>query len=205
MRYSLREPIPELELAAKLLDAATEALILGKINLAGELIEAANFPEIKEYAISIVGKMSFDIHRQIKLPKCIPPSERDSTRMPTKAVQNSIFIRDGWRCRFCGVKVICKTARSTLTKIFTIETNWTSLEFQRHSALYALASSLDHLHPHARGGKNDSLNFVTACYGCQFGRGNFTLKEVEIENPLTRNPIIDSWDGLTRLNKWKFN
>jgi len=29
-------------------------------------------------------------------------------------------------------------------------------------------------------------NFVTACYCCQFGRGEWTLEEIEIENPLNR-------------------
>ena len=151
------------------------------------------------YAVSIVGKMSVNVHRQVKRPKCLPPPERDLTRMPSKAEQDEIFSRDGWRCRLCGVKVICKTARSILTKIFPIETHWTGPEFQRHSSLYALASSLDHIEPHGRGGKNDSANFVTACYCCQFGRGEWTLAEVEIFNPLVREPVVDAWDGLTRL------
>lgn len=205
MRYSLREPIPELELAAKLLDAAGDALISGRIELAGNLIAEANLPEIREYAVSIVGKMSIEVHRQIKRPKCLPVSDRDQTRMPSRTEQDAIFARDGWRCRFCGVKVICKSARSVITKNFPIEAHWTSLEFQRHSALYALASSLDHIEPHGRGGKNESSNFITACYCCQFGRGEWTLAEVEIENPLARKPVVDAWDGLTRLREWHPN
>ena len=203
MRNSLREPIPELELAAKILDAAVDALIAARIELAGDLIDAADFHEIRMYAISIVGKLSVEVHRRIKRPKCLPVSERDPTRMPSKAEQYAIFSRDGWRCRFCGVKVICKEARTIITKVFPIEAHWTSLKLQRHSALYALASSLDHIEPHGRGGKNESSNFITVCYCCQFGRGEWTLAEVEVENPLTREPVVDGWDGLARLRKWR--
>jgi hypothetical protein len=173
--------------------------------LAGDLIEAANLPEIMEYAISIVGKMSIDVHRQVKRPKCLPLSERDLTRMPSRSEQDAIFLRDGWRCRFCGVKVICKSARTVITRCFPISAHWPRLEFERHSALYALASSLDHVEPHGRGGKNDASNFVTACYCCQFGRGEWTLTEVEVENPLVHDPVIDAWDGLTRLRGWHSN
>jgi len=199
MRQSLQQPIKELELAAKLLDAAADAFILKNYKLTNSLILAANFPEITEYAKSIVGKLSIDIHRQTKLPKRIPISMRDPTRMPSQVEQNSIFLRDGWRCRFCGIKVISRKARTLFSNSFQIEKHWTSINSQTNSALYALASSLDHIDPHGRGGKNEQSNFVTACYCCQFGRGDFTLAEIEVLNPLGRMPIIDDWDGLTRI------
>lgn len=199
MRQSLRQPIKELELAAKLLDAAADALILKDYQLTNSLIIAANFSEITEYANSVVGKLSLDIHRQTKLPKRIPISMRDPTRMPSQVEQNAIFLRDGWRCRFCGIKVISKRARTIFSNVLKIERHWTSIKLQRNSALYALASSLDHIEPHGRGGKNEQSNFVTACYCCQFGRGDFTLAEIEVLNPLDRMPIIDDWDGLTRV------
>ncbi len=204
MRYSLRKPIPELDLAAKLLDAAADALLSGRYELAKYLLDSANFPEIREYAISIVGKLSIEVHRQTKRPNGISNEQRDLIRMPSQKQQDAIFARDGWRCRFCGVKVVCKQARSRLTKIFRIEPHWTSLVSQRHSALYALASSLDHIVPHGRGGKNEQPNYVTACYCCQFGRGEFTLAEVELENPIARPPLVDNWDGLTRLREMEF-
>ena len=199
MRQSLLTPIAELDLAAKLLDAAADALLQNRMALAGELIAKADFSEITDYARKLVGKMTPEVHRHTRRPKCLPKLERDPTRMPTQSEQNSIFSRDGWRCRFCGIKVICKSARSDLTNIFPIQAHWTSLEFQRHSALYAMASSLDHVVPHGRGGKNELPNFVTACYCCQFGRGEWTLEEVEIMDPRNREPVIDSWDGLYRI------
>jgi len=117
-------------------------LLQNRVLLVQQLIVEADTPEITTYAIKLVGKMTTEVHWSTRRPICLPKSERDPTRMPTLKEQNTIFARDGWRCRFCDTKVINKSARSVLTKAFSIETHWTSLEFQQHSSLYAMASSL---------------------------------------------------------------
>lgn len=192
-------PIPELDLAAKLLDASASAMLAGKFSLAASLLVQADFPEIMKYARRAVGPLSVEVHKSIRRPKCLPNCDRHPTRMPSVIAQRAIFKRDGWRCRFCGTKVICKVARAVITNAFVIEARWTGKEFQKHSALYALASSLDHVVPHGRGGENEDLNFVTACYCCQFGRGEWTLEESELYDPRLREPVRDEWDGLSRL------
>lgn len=198
-RRSLLPPVAELDLAAELLAATADALLLGREALALELMARADFPEIRTYAIRMVGKLSIDVHRRVRRPRCLPQLERDPARMPTAAKQREIFARDGWRCRFCGIKAISKQARAVLIKEFPHETRWNGREFDRHAALYAMASSLDHVVPHGRGGKNEQENFVTACYCCQFGRGEWLLSEMGLEDPRDRPPIIDAWDGLHRL------
>ena len=199
MRTSLLEPIKELELAANLLNAAGDALIMGMADRASELVRRADMPEIMTYAVMLVGKMSSQVHRHTRRPKCLLKEQRDPARMPTSTVQDAIFVRDGWRCRFCGIKVISKAARAVLIRLYPHETHWAKQEFQRHSALYAMASSLDHIVPHGRGGKNEESNFVTACYCCQFGRGEWTIDEVQVLDPLKREPVVDAWDGLVRI------
>jgi hypothetical protein len=119
--------------------------------------------------------------------------------MPTAEITRSIYVRDGWRCRFCGIRVLSPKARSWLRKRFPEESHWDGGEYKRHSGLYALVASLDHVVPHGRGGKNDVSNFVTACFCCQHGRQQFTLEEVEIADPRDFAPIVDDWDGLSRL------
>lgn len=201
MRQCFITPIPEIELAAKLFDAAADALILGDKPLAGSLIAKADIPSIMEYAVRIVGKLSMEVHRRTKLPNTIPKDSRDCNRMPTESVQRTMFERDGWRCRYCGIKVLSRRARGVLIKTFPTETRWTHPEFKRHAALYVMAASLDHIVPHSRGGRNDPENFVTACYCCQFGRGQWLLEEVELADPRDRIPIAGDWDGLTRIER----
>jgi hypothetical protein len=202
MRNSFVEPIAELDLAAKLLDAAADSLLIGDRGTTASLIALADRSEILQYTLRICSGLSDEVHGRTKLTKGIPKEARDTTRMPGKEAQYLIFRRDGWRCRYCGIKVISTAARRKLVAIFPEQTKWARKEFERHSSLYAMAASLDHIVPHSRGGKNEPSNFVTACYCCQFGRGNFTLEEVRFNHPLQRPPIVTGWDGLSRLEKY---
>jgi 5-methylcytosine-specific restriction endonuclease McrA len=199
MRHCFITPIPEIELATKLLDAAADALLLGDKLLAARLIVDSDKSAISEYTRRIVGKLSMEVHRQVTLPKSLPKDERVTTRMPTPTIAVQVFERDSWHCRFCGVRVVSRPARNLLVKLFPDETHWVTDEYQRHSALYATAASLDHVVPHSRGGENEIHNFVTVCFCCQFGRGQFTLDEVELSDPRDRKPVRSRWDGLTRI------
>src|ERR1700752_1573547 len=137
LRLCLLTPPPEVALAAKLLDAAADALLADRMVLAASLVAASDLDEIREYVIRVVGKMSLEVHRTTKLPKSLPKVEQEKTRMPTRAKELELFWRDGWRCRFCEAKVIDRTARNLLASTFSIESRWTNTEFQRHAALYA--------------------------------------------------------------------
>jgi 5-methylcytosine-specific restriction endonuclease McrA len=199
-RRSLLEPIPELDLAAELLDSAVDALIIGDKIMAASLMKEADHPAIMEYATRMLGKLNYEVHRQVSRPKnIIPKSKRTQVRMPSQSVQRCIFLEDGWRCRFCGTKTICREARKILVREFPEIAKWGNKEFERHSALYAMAVSLDHIVPHSRGGENERSNFVTACYCCQFGRGEWTLEESELFDPRKYPAKKSSWDGLSRL------
>lgn len=199
MRRCLLEPVPELTIATKMIDAAADAILAGDMNLAGLLIRESNHSSISDYVRRTVGKLSDEVHGQTTLPKVLPRSVREATRMPTAEVQRQVFARDGWHCRFCGIRVLYRPARARLIELFPVETNWVDAEYERHAALYACGASLDHVLPHSRGGGNEVGNLVTACFCCQFGRGQFTLDEVQLTDPRDRGPIVTSWDGLTRL------
>lgn len=58
-----------------------------------------------------------------------------------KKIRFEVFKRDKFTCQYCGAKA-------------------------PDAVLHA-----DHLHPVAKGGKNDILNLVTACQGCNSGKG----------------------------------
>jgi 5-methylcytosine-specific restriction endonuclease McrA len=57
----------------------------------------------------------------------------------------------------------------------------------------------DHLLPHARGGTNDLGNIVITCAPCNFARMNYTLEEIGLLDPRTREPVRSDWDGLERF------
>jgi 5-methylcytosine-specific restriction endonuclease McrA len=60
-----------------------------------------------------------------------------------KAKRLALYIRDGLACAYCG---------------YSIEDG---AQF-----------TLDHLHPHSKGGSNEAANLVTCCMRCNSSRGN---------------------------------
>jgi len=200
MRNCFLPSIPEIDTALDLLSQAADAYLAGDIGCAKSCLVKADMPEIRQFYKRIVGVTNKDVHWQSKQPKdIVPKSNRAKGRMPSAKEQLAIFTKDGWRCRFCGTRVISREARLILIKQFPEETHWVDSEYKRHTALLSQGASLDHVLPHSRGRTDDPKNFVTACYNCQFGRNNWTLEEVGFNDPRDRPPIVDEWDGLTRL------
>lgn len=202
-RRCLIEPIPEHELVADLLESAANALISGDDQLCAKLLVQSDMRVLREFSYKVSGPISFEIHRQYHLPKFTPYVIKDIKRMPQKSVEREVYKRDGWRCRFCNCKVIIKEARDVFRKYFPIEARKGKTNEDNHFGLATLTATLDHIVPHKRGGSNEPENLVTACGPCQFGRGQWLIEEVELEDPRTRPVRKDAWDGLTRLLGYK--
>ena len=164
-----------------------------------ELLKRSDLRGLRQFSYKVSGPISYEIHRQTRYPKFETAVNSDQFRMPGKAVQNEIFARDGWRCRYCGVRVISKDARNTFRKYFPIEARKGPTNEDNHFGLATLTGSIDHVLPYKRGGTNDMNNLVTACGPCQFGKGHWTLDEIELEDPRNYPPVVDGWDGLSRL------
>lgn len=114
-----------------------------------------------------------------------------------------LYQRDGWRCRFCGCRVVVPGARKVLQVAFPDVVGWPGKDHGKHAAFYALSATIDHITPHSRGGDNSPENLVTTCQPCNFGRNRWLLQEVALSDPRERAPVIDAWDGLSRLlAKW---
>ena len=201
-RHSFLPPLKEHELAAQLLSDAVDAVIERRVDDARKLIKAADFDVLRDFAQKVAGKYDPDIHRFREIPGAPPPStSRTKRRMPSTSISRSIFKRDGWRCRFCEVKVISVVAIKILDGMFPEEIRNRPPMREIHGGIRALAASLDHILPHSRGGDNSPENLVCACGPCQFGRNQWTLEEVGFSDPRERPAIVDEWDGLTRLLK----
>ncbi len=57
----------------------------------------------------------------------------------------------------------------------------------------------DHIIPRSLGGGNTIENLIVACGPCNCARGNMTLAEMGLINPLQFEAEGTSWDGLLRL------
>jgi hypothetical protein len=199
MRRCLLSPIPEFALAADLLSLAADALLAGDLVTCADRLREADLRPLRDFAYRVAGPLNPEIHRQTKNPSFEPVPKEGRPRMPGESATLVIFKRDGFRCRFCESRVIVKGTSRIFHHYLPDATRLGSTNETTHFGLSTLTASLDHLVPYSRGGNNDEENLVTACGPCQYGRNQFTLDEVELLNPLERPPILDHWDGLTRL------
>ncbi len=132
----------------------------------------------------------------ITKPCDVDVSMRDSLRSP-RTHQNDVFARDGYRCRYCGSRLVSRK----LLKEFPMKLGSTVLQKGRtnlltHGIIHATWPVADHVLPWKLGGRTNMENLVTACGACNYGKDRFTCEQMGIENPWNRAPIVDGWVGL---------
>lgn len=199
MRRCLLAPTPQHALAADLLSLAADAYLLGEHQRCAQLLVQSDLRKLRNFAYKVAGPISLEIHRQTRMPIFTTTVIDGIKRMPSKIIEREVYKRDGWRCRYCETRVISKQARDVFRKHFPLEARTGRTNEDNHFGLSTLTATLDHIVPHKRGGSNEPDNLVTACGPCQFGRGHWLLEEVQLEDPRTHPPKLDSWDGLTKL------
>jgi 5-methylcytosine-specific restriction endonuclease McrA len=192
-------PIPEVDRAAELLAEAADALLAANCALALERLRQADMPVVSNYATMIMGRYDLNIHRKRNIDIDLQKGVRVKQRMPSPQVERSMYSRDGWRCRFCGCRVVLKPARDRMAKLLPGAIRLGPRAQDCHAAFLALSAVPDHIIPHTYGGTNDLDNLVTACWPCNNGRGSLTLNEVGLIDPRSRPPLVDGWDGLGRM------
>jgi len=201
-RICMREPIPEIGLAANLLSEAVDAHLAGERKTADRLIREADMPVLHEWVESLWGKKSAYVMSRV-VDKPLPhlaKSERHGSRMPGAALKRELLARDGYRCRFCGIPVIRSEVRAKLRLSYEDALRWTAQStLGCHAAFQVMWAQYDHVVPHSRGGRTELENLVITCAGCNFGRMEFTLDEVGLADPRERVPLPQEWDGLERL------
>jgi 5-methylcytosine-specific restriction endonuclease McrA len=198
LRPCFLPPIPELAAAADLLDEAADALLAGDRDRARKRLREANIPAVHAFAAKIMGPWDVHIHRR-------RPMERPTgllkaqDRRPSQSVEAKVFARDGWQCRYCGVRVVLPKARRILVDTFPDVVCWSGKDKDLHAAFYALSAVADHVVPHTLGGGSDENNLVTTCQCCNYGKGDRLLAEVGLIDPRTRPVVVNGWDGLERV------
>ena len=196
-----RDPIPEIYEASEYLALALKYHLEGDLKKAEELIKKADFSVIREWTESIWGAKSQYIHlKEISnpLPR-LKKHERVETRMPDTKLKAEMMERDGHSCVFCGIPLIRAEVRKEFNKLYPTALEWGRRNIEQHSAFQAMWLQYDHLIPHSRGGNNNLDNLVITCAPCNFGRMEYTIEEVGIIDPMSRERIKRNWSGLEEI------
>lgn len=194
----LKEPIPEISLAADLLSQSVRAHFDGDSILAEHLLKKADIPAIRMWTESIWGQAGVysQLVKILGNPKTLPKNERDPVRMPSKSIELELLKRDGFNCRFCGIPLIRKETRVFFQKKYPNAVMWGKTNSEQHAAFQAMWMQFDHLIPHARGGKTSKENLLITCAPCNYGRMNFLVDEIGLIKPNTDLENLSTWNGL---------
>ena len=129
-------------------------------------------------------------------PELIAEELRDPLRAPKK-YQDEVFHRDGYRCRYCGIRLISqKLMKLFIKKLDSSEFQKGSTNLTTHGIIHATWPVADHVVPWNLGGRTNLENLVASCAACNYGKDGYTVEQIGIENPFHRPPITDGWDGL---------
>jgi len=172
----------------------------------GKLDEALDF--LKLCDSDLVGQFFIEHGQQSAYFRVTNRKEIDKKNLLVKAVnkthrlipsiENEVFIRDSYRCRYCQMRIVEKNVFMEYSRIVGSESFSVERENHKRNGLtLGLRGVADHVEPYASGGETDLDNLVTSCYSCNFGKAGYTLEQLGIEDPRVRPPIADSWQGLT--------
>ncbi len=125
--------------------------------------------------------------------------ELDPRRSP-RFYEREVFERDHYQCRYCGMPIVAKEALRAFERAVGISVfRVLGTNAQQHGVIHAFKVVADHVVPHKLGGRTLPENLVTSCPGCNYGKENFTLEQLGLDDPRDRLPIPSTWDGLTSL------
>lgn len=178
---------------------AVEEFIKGNTMECLNIISTIRSEEITSWFIEH-GQMS-GRHRKnglaIPKPELIAKDLRDSVRAP-KIFQNAVFERDGYRCRYCGNRLISQEfMKLFIKKLDSDEFTKGTTNITTHGIIHATWPVADHVVPWNIGGRTNMDNLVASCGACNYGKDGNTCEQMGIEDPFMRPPIDGNWDGLT--------
>jgi hypothetical protein len=197
VRQCLREPIPEIEIAARRVSDAVSAHLRDERDLAEDLLRLADDKVVWDRVDSVWGKQTvYNRPRRIlENPPALAKHQRARPRDVTNETKRLIHQRDGYYCRFCEIPIIRGKVRSVIREAYPGAVPWGDTNATQHAAFQCMWAQYDHILPHARGGRSDLENVYLTCAACNYGRGNYLLEEFDLVHPRLHGPRRGNWDG----------
>jgi 5-methylcytosine-specific restriction endonuclease McrA len=144
-------------------------------------IEAARRQRVEHYESLGVAK-----------PHTIPREDQDT---PTQDdLKHKLFQRDGYVCRYCGIRVLDPRVAAQMQLLF----GEADMQFAQNKGLKIehvgnlWVASDDHIVARQVGGRSALSNLVTACLPCNGAKGSYLLQNLGLDFPA---PATDAWDG----------
>jgi hypothetical protein len=204
MRTSIKQPLSEVYAAIRALEAAVDAHLACDKELAAAKFKQANCPITWHWLNDSWSGVIKNVvtMKPVGDTQVIPKAQRDPDRKIASSIRQAVLARDGYRCRYCGLPVVHADIRKIARQLYPVEVPWNSrISSEMHSAFQVTWLQFDHVEPHSHGGRSSTDNVVISCALCNFGKDRFTLRQLDIEDPRSRSPIMSDFDGLERFRQ----
>lgn len=127
-----------------------------------------------------------------------PVTKRVDSQVISMALTREVAVRDHYACRYCGQplmprNVFVKLRNQVGQEVFPLGRG----NYGRHGARLIFGLTIDHVQPHSQGGQTDLGNLVSSCWPCNFGKGDYSVDEIGLDDPRGREPVETDWTGMT--------
>ena len=112
--------------------------------------------------------------------------------------EDEVYARDGYRCRYCEIRVIDFKVLEHMEKLVGSENFKAAGRGNkiRHGISLTFRATADHVVPISHGGRSSIDNLVTSCWNCNYGKYNALLEKMNLENPFNYGVVSKlKWDG----------
>ena len=172
----------------------------GRVAEAREALKSVSNDAIREWGVEH-GQISGGFRSRVLAKKSSGDAEHSSTgvpasgqRNPPTALRRAIFERDGYTCRYCGLRVIPREVLVAFGAVIGRELVGTGCaNAAHHGAALVSRAEVDHVVPFWLGGKTAKDNLVTAFWACNYGKDRYTVAELGIRDPRERPPAPGAW------------
>ena len=138
----------------------------------------------------------------IEAPEPILPLDPENRFSKFESI---LFARDNYKCRYCADPVIPKKVfKKAQSLIGSTDLPLGRTNLTRSGFYLMFVATLDHVMPWSLGGRTDRSNLVTSCWSCNYGKANFTVEQIGINNPLDRDIELEKENKVERLLKVAF-
>ena len=200
--WSRHSPLQPPEWFSESLDYFAKSFHLlaqGQTEAALEALAKTRESEIRDF-FALHGQQSAYFRFQ-GVPKSKVTKRADGTNAPrmNSKIELEILSRDKHCCRYCGTGVISKEVlKGYSQRIGELNFPMGKSNATRHGVILGFRAVADHVVPYSEGGATDASNLVTSCWSCNYGKSNYTVVELGLDDPRDREPVgIPGWVGLS--------
>lgn len=135
-------------------------------------------------------------------------NSKGTVKRPTPRLELDIIRRDGFHCRYCGIRVVPNAQFKKLQEVVGYETLPNRSQAKRltrntdiHGIWLLTRATVDHVEPVSAGTAdiNRTENLVASCWPCNYAKWKYTIEDLELDHPNTRPIRTSDWLGLTDI------